>query len=641
MTQAVNVPGIGTLNFPDGMSQQDMAAAIQKNFPQIHNQAQPSNPTWDFLKNTAQTELNGIKGIFGDIGTVLNSPTALANHAITSLDKLQANNGAMPGMMANLAPNLVNSPAYSQPIKPSGDQAKSEAMQRLIADIGTPLAMMAATPTAETSVLQGPPAPIKPGLVGQALDEIKDVGARIVSPQQRAQQAVGSVLNRSATNPSAVINAVKAPVQLSTAGTSLDPGIMSLERAVRMRSTPEEGANEAFFQNQQGKTNSVIRGMFDQLGNTTKAPEEASTDAYTALAKQYEQAQAREKELWSKVPDNTKLNIGNTINAINKYMANQSLTNQRIISRTAANPIDDLRAVFDHYSKGGSLEPEDVQIPFSEIKDIRSSLGEVTRNAGANGDRNAARLLKGLDDTILNSLGNENAFAPGAKQLGKAYNDARFFTSNMRSQQFTPEVMNLFDQDPSKAAQYIFQSPESIESYLNAAGNTPQAKKALGDYLTSTLVNRSNVAARGGIENFTNGQTLDKWIAQNPKTLEKVFTPKQIQTLKNIASLSKRNIAAEQATPRIGSDTIGKGLGNKVLDNYLGNSRVVKFLTKPYAGQFETNLRNALLDPDTAKQLMQAAQNMPKTKALPSVYEQWLQAQLPRTAIGALQGTKQ
>jgi hypothetical protein len=45
MTQAVNVPGVGTLNFPDGMSQADMAAAIQKNFPQIHeSSAQASSP---------------------------------------------------------------------------------------------------------------------------------------------------------------------------------------------------------------------------------------------------------------------------------------------------------------------------------------------------------------------------------------------------------------------------------------------------------------------------------------------------------------------------------------------------------------------------------------------------------------------
>ncbi|MEW9570534.1 hypothetical protein ABQJ54_02080 [Rhodanobacter sp. Si-c] len=36
MTQTVIVPGVGTLQFPDGMSQADMAAAIRKNFPEIH-----------------------------------------------------------------------------------------------------------------------------------------------------------------------------------------------------------------------------------------------------------------------------------------------------------------------------------------------------------------------------------------------------------------------------------------------------------------------------------------------------------------------------------------------------------------------------------------------------------------------------
>jgi hypothetical protein len=39
MSQSVNVPGVGTLQFPDGMSQADMAAAIQKNFPHIHADA--------------------------------------------------------------------------------------------------------------------------------------------------------------------------------------------------------------------------------------------------------------------------------------------------------------------------------------------------------------------------------------------------------------------------------------------------------------------------------------------------------------------------------------------------------------------------------------------------------------------------
>jgi hypothetical protein len=52
VSQSVEVPGVGTLQFPDGMSQPDMAAAIQKNFPQIHppqtqapEEKQPEN-TW-------------------------------------------------------------------------------------------------------------------------------------------------------------------------------------------------------------------------------------------------------------------------------------------------------------------------------------------------------------------------------------------------------------------------------------------------------------------------------------------------------------------------------------------------------------------------------------------------------------------
>jgi hypothetical protein len=36
----VNVPGVGPLNFPDGMSDADMSSAIQKNFPQIHRAAE-------------------------------------------------------------------------------------------------------------------------------------------------------------------------------------------------------------------------------------------------------------------------------------------------------------------------------------------------------------------------------------------------------------------------------------------------------------------------------------------------------------------------------------------------------------------------------------------------------------------------
>ncbi len=53
MAQLVNVPGVGQLSFPDGMSQPDMAAAIQKNFPQIHNQTSQQPEDTSFIGGLA------------------------------------------------------------------------------------------------------------------------------------------------------------------------------------------------------------------------------------------------------------------------------------------------------------------------------------------------------------------------------------------------------------------------------------------------------------------------------------------------------------------------------------------------------------------------------------------------------------
>lgn len=51
MVQTVTIPGVGDLDFPDGMSQDEMAAAIQANFPDIHSAessaAQPATKMQD------------------------------------------------------------------------------------------------------------------------------------------------------------------------------------------------------------------------------------------------------------------------------------------------------------------------------------------------------------------------------------------------------------------------------------------------------------------------------------------------------------------------------------------------------------------------------------------------------------------
>lgn len=73
MPQTVNVPGVGPLQFPDGMSDQDMAAAIQKNFPQIHGQ-----PPQASLKGAADVAVTGVQNA---LSAIPNAAIDLASRA--------------------------------------------------------------------------------------------------------------------------------------------------------------------------------------------------------------------------------------------------------------------------------------------------------------------------------------------------------------------------------------------------------------------------------------------------------------------------------------------------------------------------------------------------------------------------------
>ena len=92
MAQLVNVPGVGQLSFPDDMSQPDMAAAIQKNFPQIH-QSGDSTATSTATAPIAKTQSGdpmlsllaaiggGTQGQQSNAGSVANSaqPSSVAS----------------------------------------------------------------------------------------------------------------------------------------------------------------------------------------------------------------------------------------------------------------------------------------------------------------------------------------------------------------------------------------------------------------------------------------------------------------------------------------------------------------------------------------------------------------------------------
>lgn len=101
MTQAVQVPGVGTLQFPDGMSQADMAAAIQKNFPHIHDapatgaQQEPALGWKDYAAALPETVAHAASGaagaVLGGLGSLIDTPLYMAGLTKTRPDKVVSN----------------------------------------------------------------------------------------------------------------------------------------------------------------------------------------------------------------------------------------------------------------------------------------------------------------------------------------------------------------------------------------------------------------------------------------------------------------------------------------------------------------------------------------------------------------------
>lgn len=104
MTDVV-VPGVGTLKFPDGMSQEAMASAIRKNFPQIHGPQAQSGPAPAF--NTSPMPI-------GNVGPAPENPQAMQQlYQQTAADASQAQTGSFLDRMnarfkpGELAPQLA------------------------------------------------------------------------------------------------------------------------------------------------------------------------------------------------------------------------------------------------------------------------------------------------------------------------------------------------------------------------------------------------------------------------------------------------------------------------------------------------------------------------------------------------------
>lgn len=134
MTQLVNVPGVGQLGFPDGMSQDDMAAAIQRNYPQLGgpNTQSPDDPPFvkgikDFGSEALRVGAKTIMGLPLMAGDFF---TGLANAG----SKLTGGAGNSP------YPSDQYNQTLDQAIAPPTSTAGkvSEGLSTLIASLGMP-----------------------------------------------------------------------------------------------------------------------------------------------------------------------------------------------------------------------------------------------------------------------------------------------------------------------------------------------------------------------------------------------------------------------------------------------------------------------------------------------------------------------
>lgn len=105
MSQTVSVPGVGDLDFPDGMSQADMASAIQKNFPDIHKTDKEARKQAVATRSPApapKSAPNGIgsdQGVMADIGTKLHEDLASGASDIKE--------GGLKGVIPGIAENVL------------------------------------------------------------------------------------------------------------------------------------------------------------------------------------------------------------------------------------------------------------------------------------------------------------------------------------------------------------------------------------------------------------------------------------------------------------------------------------------------------------------------------------------------------
>lgn len=433
--------------------------------------------------------------------------------------------------------------------------------------------------------------------LGLGVKTAKGVGSLIgemAFPKEKAVQTVSRILQDAAlgtSNPPAPLGHL--PINLSLGGQTMDPGLQSMERVVSSSIT-HGVPNEAAFQAQQRANNAVLSDNLDKFHSPQATFDNAANAGKKALSASHAELKKEENSLWQ-VPEiqNANVNIPNVYNAARDWYDALPISTQKALGPNGVAPIDELSAIQGRHG---------IQAPFNEISAWASNL-EGTIRKTLKGYPNLQRVMGNLKKAVMDSIGTGSGFNNTETAAGQAYRNATQHTWNIHNVYFPDgntgptsslNVAKWLKTDPAKLMDQVTSTPTTMDAYLRAASQAPDkgasAMQALRDHLALTAKDVSSGSARGGDTPFINGQKLKAWIADKLPVLSKVFSPSEIQRLSDIGEGAYRNIASEAASPRTGSNTLNKYLGENEIKRMMNQTKI-----GGVAGHVVTSVRDALL----------------------------------------------
>lgn len=542
MSQTVTVPGVGDLEFPDGMSQEQMAAAIQKNFPQLHRP--PDSKMEEIGKNiarqlglTARYAVEGITALPNMIGDALGLKSSEAvSGGLTKLGLPQPQGsqervvGDVTRGMAGAVPFVAGGNIVAQSARPVLSRIASFMSEAPATQVLAGGGAGAASGTAR-EMGAGPVGQTVAGLAGGLAAPLGAAGgAAAVRGAVRggeASRAAGEArigqFEDSGVTPSAAQAFQTHQAQGTEAFLSRDPGShgfmddFAKRQAVDMGNKVDDVAGILA-----GKTSPMVAG---------RAIEEGITGPGGFLDKFKATSKVLYDRLDSFVPPESPAKVTNTLETLDRLTKPTAGAEQT--SKLLVNPkILQIGQALKTDLKGlGTVQ-------FSALKELRSRVGSMLSDSELISDaprRQLKQLYAGLSSDMKNAVD-----TTGNKGAINAFNRANAYTraGHQRIDDLLQPIINKTS--PEKMFQAALSGSKEGDTMIHGVMQSlpPAQQKILASTILKKLGQAPAGAQGGQGGDFMVSTYLKNWNNLSPEAKRSLFSrwgPKFVQNLDTIA----------------------------------------------------------------------------------------------------------